>query len=94
MKKLLAALLLLITYSSSTLAADNKKVAQCMIAAMVMDNDPAARRALQLADNPRIAKAEAQNLMDFIKRSQPSERKMILNSYVWSCSSIGVRLSK
>ena len=75
-------------------AADNKKVGECIIVASVAQNQAAAQRALALADNQRVALAEADNVMERLKRLPQKERQSRFNLMLGSCASIGIRLSK
>ena len=75
-------------------AADNKKVGECIIVASVAQNQAAAQRALALADNQRVALAEADNVMDRLKRLPQKERQSLFDLITGSCASIGIRLSK
>lgn len=92
MKKVIIAVSLALVASSS-MAADNKKVAECLVVASVAKNDKAMKRALQLADSPRVAMAEANNLMDFLGRLPTKERRQTaFNGMLGSCIKIGVAL--
>ena len=87
------ALSIFLAISSQAIAADNKRVAQCAVFAMIAKDNAAVQRAFSLADNQRIAMAEANNIIDFIKRSPQGERQTIINSYASACARIGVRVA-
>ena len=96
MKNVIKAIIVVSAFVGMTnmaLAADNKKVAECLVVASVAKNDHAAKRALQLADNPRVAMAEANNIMDFLGRLPSKERRQTaFNGMLGACASIGVSL--
>ena len=97
MKNVIKAAIIATTFTGLTnlaVAADNKKVGECIIVASVAQNQAAAQRALALADNQRVALAEADNVMDRLKRLPQKERQARFDLMLGSCASIGIRLSK
>ena len=97
MKNVIKAAIIATTFIGMTnlaVAADNKKVGECIIVASVAQNQAAAQRALALADNQRVALAEADNVMDRLKRLPQKERQSLFDLITGSCASLGIRLSK
>ena len=92
--KTTVALSIFLAISHQAIAADNKKVGECVVVAMVAKDNAAIQRALSLADNQRVAMAEANNLIDLIKRTAQNQRQAIFNSYAGACTQIGVIVVK
>ena len=93
LSKTLLAICVCVTASTAH-AVDNKKAGECIVVASVINDKAALKRALELADNPRIAMAEANNLIDFLKRTPQSQREFIFSSYARSCARIGIRITQ
>ena len=81
-----------IATTNVAMAADNKKVAECLVVATVANKTTAAKRALALADNQRVALAEANNIMDFLGRLPKERRQSTFNNMMGACAKIGVAL--